>query len=76
LLGSLTIGTALEGLSPEHREVVYHCYLKERPHAEVAALLGVPVGTVRSRLFYARHAMKDELDDAWASYDETHLDAA
>jgi RNA polymerase sigma-70 factor (ECF subfamily) len=62
LLGSLTMRTAMRRLSPEHRIAVYHCYLKQRPHEEVARLLGVPVGTLRSRLFYARAALKDALE--------------
>jgi len=62
MLGSLTLATALRRLSPEHRVAVYHCYLKQRPHEEVARLLGVPIGTVRSRLFYARAALKDALE--------------
>ncbi len=62
VVGSLTIAVALRKLSPEHRQVVDHCYLRQRPHSEVAELLGVPVGTIRSRLFYAREAMRNALD--------------
>ena len=62
VIDSLTMHAALRRLSAEHRLVVYHCYLRQRPHAEVAQLLGVPVGTVRSRLFYARAALKEALD--------------
>jgi RNA polymerase sigma-70 factor (ECF subfamily) len=58
LIGSLTIAAALRRLSVEHREVVYYCTLKQWPHAEVAQRLGVPIGTIRSRLFYAREALK------------------
>jgi RNA polymerase sigma-70 factor (ECF subfamily) len=78
LVGSLTIMSALRRLSPEHRVAVYHCYLKQRPHREVARLLGVPVGTIRSRLFYARAALKDALEHIGAAEDELlrHLDAA
>ena len=54
LLSSMTLVDALNKLSAEHRELLVHCYLRQRPYAEVAELLGVPVGTVRSRLFYAR----------------------
>ena len=62
VIGSLTMAAALRRLSPDHRLAVYHCYLKQRPHHEVAHLLGVPVGTVRSRLFYARAALRDALE--------------
>jgi len=62
ILGSVAIDVALQRLSAEHRQVVDHCFLRQRPHAEVAQLLGVPVGTIRSRLFYAREAMRNALD--------------
>jgi len=32
--------------------VLVESYLTDRPYAEVAAELGLPVGTVRSRVFY------------------------
>ncbi len=48
------IDRALESLPTAHREVLVLCYLEERPLAEAAALLGVPEGTVKSRLFHAR----------------------
>jgi RNA polymerase sigma-70 factor (ECF subfamily) len=78
VLGSLTMMSALRRLSPEHRVAVYHCYLKQRPHQEVARLLGVPVGTIRSRLFYARAALKDALEQIGATEHEAvrELDAA
>jgi RNA polymerase sigma-70 factor (ECF subfamily) len=62
LLGSLTMRAALRRLRAEHREVIDLCELRQRPHAEVAQRLGVPVGTIRSRLFYARAAMKQALE--------------
>ena len=61
LLSSMTLVDALKKLSPEHRELLVHCYLRQLPYAEVAELLGVPVGTVRSRLFYARGALSGAL---------------
>ena len=44
---------ALRRLRPEHRAVVLDIYFRNLPGREVAARLGVPEGTVRSRLFYA-----------------------
>ncbi len=41
---------ALAGLSPEHRAVVVLRYLLEYTPGEIAELLGVPRGTVNSRL--------------------------
>lgn len=48
------VALALEKLSDEHREVLVLCYFEERSVQEASALLGVPAGTVKSRLFYAR----------------------
>ncbi len=44
----------LEGLSEHHREVLVLCDAEERTATEVAAILGLPEGTVRSRLRVAR----------------------
>lgn len=63
MLGSLTLAAAMRRLSAEHRQVIHHCLVRQRPHAEVADLLGVRVGTVRSRLFYAREALRRALQD-------------
>jgi RNA polymerase sigma factor (sigma-70 family) len=45
---------ALLELPLPHREIIAHCDLEELPYATVATILGVPVGTVRSRLHRAR----------------------
>ena len=44
----------LGGLSPEHREIVDLVYYHEKSVAEVAAIIGIPENTVKTRLFYAR----------------------
>jgi RNA polymerase sigma-70 factor, ECF subfamily len=48
-------------LSSLHREVLVEVYLRDRPPDRVAASLGVPVGTVRSRLHYALDALRHQL---------------
>jgi RNA polymerase sigma-70 factor (ECF subfamily) len=63
LLTSVAVAAALRELTVEQREVIDHCYFRARPHAEVARQLGIPVGTIRSRLFYARDALKRVLVD-------------
>jgi RNA polymerase sigma-70 factor, ECF subfamily len=40
---------ALRSLSPVHREALFLVYYQDRTHREVARLLGVPHGTVKSR---------------------------
>jgi RNA polymerase sigma-70 factor, ECF subfamily len=54
---------ALRRLRPEHRDVVQDIYFKNLPGREVAARLGVPEGTVRSRLFYALRSLRLILEE-------------
>ena len=49
---------ALARLDPGHRAVVALHYLLGMPLPEVAASLGVPLGTAKSRLHYALRAMR------------------
>ena len=50
---------ALAQLSPVHRDVLTLCALEGKPYEEVAQILSIPVGTVRSRLNKARLLMKE-----------------
>ena len=63
LLLSWVVAEALTHLSPDHRTVLLHCYYRGRPVAEVARLLGVPPGTVKSRTHYALRALKLALEE-------------
>ena len=54
---------ALRRLRPEHRTVVIEIYYRGRPSSEVARMLSIPEGTVRSRLFYALKALRLALDE-------------
>jgi RNA polymerase sigma-70 factor (ECF subfamily) len=51
----------LQGLPPVEREVLSLFYLDELPLAEVAQVLGLPSGTVKSRLFRARNLLRQQL---------------
>jgi RNA polymerase sigma-70 factor, ECF subfamily len=56
-----TIADAIEALGPEgspDREAWRLMYVEDRPVAEVAELMGVPVGTVKSRLHRARRLLR------------------
>lgn len=55
------IQQALAALSPEHREVVVLKDLEDHRYEEIAALLNIPIGTVRSRLHRARCELRDLL---------------
>ncbi len=53
---------ALDAIAMAHREVLVLTFAHELSGPEVAAVLGVPEGTVKSRLFAARRALRAELE--------------
>ncbi|HEY9738785.1 MAG TPA: sigma-70 family RNA polymerase sigma factor [Trichocoleus sp.] len=52
----------LQSLSLEHQAVLVLHDLEHLPQKEIAAVLSIPVGTVKSRLFHARTAMRQFLE--------------
>ena len=54
---------ALQRITPDHRHAIVETYIRERPTAEVAAEAGIPVGTLRSRLFYGLRALRVAMDE-------------
>jgi RNA polymerase sigma-70 factor, ECF subfamily len=54
---------AIRRLRPEHRHLIGEIYYKGVPSRQVAQELGVPDGTVRSRLFYALKSLRLVLDE-------------
>jgi RNA polymerase sigma-70 factor, ECF subfamily len=63
VLDGWLVEEALRRIRPEHREAVVQTHLLGRPHAEVAAELGVPLGTLRSRVFYGLKALRLAMDE-------------
>ncbi|MFI9271177.1 sigma-70 family RNA polymerase sigma factor [Kitasatospora sp. NPDC052896] len=59
----MTVSDALGALSTAHREVIVETYLKGRTVSEAAAELGIPEGTVKSRVFYALRSLKLALEE-------------
>ena len=62
LLLRSSLRDALAGLPDDHRAAVVETILLDRPYEDVAAELGVPVGTVRSRAYYALRRMRRILE--------------
>ncbi|WP_380286128.1 sigma-70 family RNA polymerase sigma factor [Kitasatospora purpeofusca] len=62
-LRMMTVADALGDLSAAHREVIVETYFKGRTANEAAAELGVPAGTVRSRVYYALRALRLALEE-------------
>lgn len=52
---------AFQTLSPEHRAILTLRYYADLPCAEIAEILGIPVGTVGSRIHYATRRMREAL---------------
>ncbi|MFC8452636.1 sigma-70 family RNA polymerase sigma factor [Kitasatospora sp. NPDC057223] len=59
----MAISDALGDLTEAHRAVIVETYLKGRTAGEAAAELGIPAGTVRSRIFYALRSLKLALEE-------------
>jgi RNA polymerase sigma-70 factor, ECF subfamily len=55
---ALDVRTALALLSAEHRQVITEMYFRGRSVAETAEILGVPVGTVKSRSYYGLRQLR------------------
>ena len=59
----LKLNEALQSLSDNHRAVVTMYDIQGIPHTEIAKILGISEGTVRSRLFYAHRQLQSQLGD-------------
>jgi RNA polymerase sigma-70 factor (ECF subfamily) len=57
------LNEALQALSEKHRTVVILHDIEGLPHEEIARIMGCSVGTVRSRLFYARQLLQGLLSE-------------
>ncbi|MEU1503514.1 sigma-70 family RNA polymerase sigma factor [Kitasatospora sp. NPDC005748] len=62
VLAAQDMAIALAELQPHHRDVLVELHMHGRSMAEAAAVLGVPVGTVKSRSFYAVRALRPILE--------------
>ncbi len=57
------LNEAMQKLSNDHRAVVTMFDIQGMPHAEIAKILGISEGTVRSRLFYAHRQLQNFLTE-------------
>ncbi len=63
------VHAALATLSLPHREVLTLHFLEQMPLEEIAQVTGSPVGTVKSRLHYARRTLRRRLEPGDESHD-------
>jgi RNA polymerase sigma-70 factor (ECF subfamily) len=59
------IDAAIARLSPEHREVIVLREIDGCEYQEIAERIGIPLGSVMSRLFYARKKLQTMLRDVY-----------
>lgn len=62
VLGMMTIVDALRALSSAHREILVETYFRGRTVPEAAEALGLPLGTAKSRVYYALRALRVALE--------------
>jgi RNA polymerase sigma-70 factor, ECF subfamily len=63
LLVSWQVEEALRRIGEAHRHVLVETYLRGRPYSDVATDLGVPEGTVKSRVYYGLRALRNALEE-------------
>lgn len=58
---SEAVRAALADLSPDQRQVVEYSYFRGLSHTEIANELGIPVGTVKSRILAAMKLLREAM---------------
>ena len=57
------VAACMESLDPRHREILTLRTRLHRPYEEIAATLGLNVGTVKSRIARARESLRSKLGE-------------
>lgn len=63
LMRRVLVEEALRRLGADHRRAIEETYLADRPYPEVAAELGIPESTLRSRVFYGLKALRIVMEE-------------
>ena len=53
---------SLAKLKPHHREVLTLCFIEQMPYQSIADIVGCSIGTVRSRIYYAKQSLRKEME--------------
>ena len=53
---------ALNKIQPYHREVLTLSFIEQMTYEQIAEVVGCNIGTVRSRIFYAKQSLRKEMD--------------
>jgi RNA polymerase sigma-70 factor (ECF subfamily) len=63
LLRTVVVAEALRSLSAPHREVLVETLLRDHTVSHAAEVLGIPVGTAKSRIFHGMRALRQVLEE-------------
>jgi RNA polymerase sigma-70 factor (ECF subfamily) len=64
VLRRMTVTAALRTLTPSHQEILMETYFRGRTVAEAAEALDLPLGTAKSRVYYALRALRTALEQS------------
>lgn len=53
---------AMSKLKPHHREVLTLCFIEQMPYQSIAEVIDCSIGTVRSRIYYAKQSLRQEME--------------
>ena len=53
---------ALNKIQPYHREVLTLSFIEQMSYQQIAEVVGCSIGTVRSRIFYAKQSLRKEME--------------
>ncbi len=56
------IDEALNSLAPEQREALTLRFVEGMSYEDIAAVVGCPLGTIRSRIHYAKQALRQQIE--------------
>ncbi|KUM75092.1 sigma-70 family RNA polymerase sigma factor [Streptomyces griseorubiginosus] len=76
MLSSIVLHKALESLTPAHREVLRATFFADRTTQQAAEDLGIPRGTVKSRVYYALRSLRLALRELGVVVEETWQETA
>src|SRR6266568_952146 len=62
-VNSLLVARAVATLTPNHRAVLQEVYFSDRTCSEAAVVLGIPEGTVKSRLYHALRRLRLAIEE-------------
>ena len=56
------VHNALNKIQPYHREVLTLSFIEQMTYQQIAEVIGCSIGTVRSRIFYAKQSLRKEME--------------